>query len=77
MGISRQPSPLQNTIGQKKTGECEIFQLLGSMLTNDARCTHEIKSIILLAALNKKKDLFTRKLDLNLSKKLAKATFRA
>jgi hypothetical protein len=44
------------------------------MLSNDARCTREIKSRISMAraAFNKKKTLFTRKLDLNLRKKLVK-----
>jgi hypothetical protein len=42
------------------------------MITND--CTHEIKSRIALAkaAFNKKKTLFSSKLDLNLRKKLGK-----
>jgi hypothetical protein len=36
------------------------------MITNDARCTHETKSRIPIsrAAFNKKKNLFTSKLDL-------------
>jgi hypothetical protein len=40
------------------------------MITNDARCTREIKSRIAMAeaAFNKKKNLFTSKLDLNLRK---------
>ena len=44
------------------------------MLTNDGRCTCEIKSRIAMAktAFSKKKTLFTRKLDLNLRKKLIK-----
>jgi len=44
------------------------------MLTNDGRCTCEIKSRIVTAkaAFNKKKTLFTSKLDLNLRKKLLK-----
>jgi len=44
------------------------------MLTNDGRCTCEIKSRIAMAkaAFNKKKTLFTSKLDLNLGKKLIK-----
>jgi hypothetical protein len=43
-------------------------------MTNDARCTREIKSRIAVAkaAFNKKKILFTSKLDLNLRKKLMK-----
>ena len=49
------------------------------MLTNDGRCTCEIKSRIAIAkaAFNKKKILFIRKMDLNLRKKLLNATFGA
>ena len=44
------------------------------MLTDDGRCTCEIKSRIAMAkaTFNKKKNLFTSKLDLNLRKKLVK-----
>ena len=44
------------------------------MLTDDERCTCEIKSRIAMAkaAFKKKKSLFTSKLDLNLRKKLVK-----
>jgi hypothetical protein len=47
------------------------------LLTNDARCTREIKSRIAMAkaAFNKEKARFTGKLDLNLRKKLAKCYF--
>jgi len=47
------------------------------MLTNDGRCTHEIKSRIAMAKapFSKKKTLFTSKLDLNLRKKLIKRYF--
>jgi hypothetical protein len=73
LGISRQPSPLQYTKDQKQLENVKYFNYLDSMLTNDARCTHEIKFMIVLAAFNKKKDLFTSKFDLNLSKKLTKS----
>jgi hypothetical protein len=45
------------------------------MITNDARCTSEIKSRIALvkATFDKKKVLFTSKLDLNLRMKLVKS----
>jgi len=48
------------------------FKCLGSTITNDARCTHEIKSTISMAneTFNKKKTLLTSRLDLNLRKKL-------
>jgi hypothetical protein len=44
------------------------------MLTDFGTCTWEIKSRIAMArvAFNKKKNLFTSKLDLNLRKKLVK-----
>jgi hypothetical protein len=47
----------------------EYFSYLGSTITND-RCTREIKSRIAMAkaAFNKKKNLFTSKLDVNLRK---------
>jgi hypothetical protein len=74
MRISRQPSPMGIMIDQKQLEKMEYFNYLGSMITNDARCTREIKSRIAMAkaAFNKKKNLFTSKLDLNLRKKLVK-----
>jgi hypothetical protein len=44
------------------------------MITNDAKCTREIKARIAMAkaAFNRKKTLFTSKLDLKLRKKLVK-----
>ena len=47
---------------------------MGSILTNDGRCTCEIKSRIAMAkaAFNKKKVVFSSTLDLKLRKKLVK-----
>ena len=61
-------------IDQKQLENVECFKYLGSMLTNDGRCTRVIKSRISMAkaAFSKKKTLFTSKLDLNLKKKLIK-----
>jgi len=52
----------------------ECVKYLGSMLTNDGRCTREIisRNAMAKAAFNKKKTLFTSKLDLNLRKKQIK-----
>ena len=74
MRMSRQPSSVTVIIDQKQLENLEYFKYLGSMLTNDGRCTCEIKSRIVMAkaAFNKKKTLFTSKLDLNLRKKLVK-----
>ena len=61
MRISRQPSPLTIMIDQKQLENVECLKYLGSILTNDGRCTCEIKSRIAMAkaAFNKKKTLFT------------------
>ena len=52
----------------------ESFKYLGSILTNDVRCTCEIKSTTAMAkaAFNKKRVLFTSMLDFKLRKKLVK-----
>jgi hypothetical protein len=64
--ISRQPSPIKIMIDQKQLENVEYFSYLGSMLTNDAMCTREIKSRIAMAKASfDKKTLFTGKLDLN------------
>ena len=74
MRISRQPFPVTIKIDQKQLENVKCFKYLGSMLADDGRCTCEIKSRIAMAkdAFNKKKNLFTSKLDLNLRKKLVK-----
>ena len=74
MRISRQPSPVTIMIEQKQLENVECFKYLGSILTNDGRCTCEIKSRIAMAkvAFNKKRTLFTSTLDLKLRKKLVK-----
>ena len=46
MGILRQPFPIQIMIDHK---QLENFNCLGSMIPNDARCTHEIASRIAIA----------------------------
>jgi len=50
----------------------EYFKYLVSVITSDARCTHEIQSRIAMAkaVFNRKKNLFTSKFDLNLRKTL-------
>jgi hypothetical protein len=57
---------------QKKLENVESFKYLGSVLTNDGRCTYVIKSRIAMAKVtfNKKRALFTSKMDLELTKKL-------
>ena len=52
MRISRQSSPLTIMIDQKQLENVEYFKYLGSMITNDGRCTREIKSRIAMAKLH-------------------------
>jgi hypothetical protein len=40
-----------NCAVSKTTGECGIFQRMGSPVTSDARCTDEIKCMIAMAKL--------------------------
>ena len=74
MRISKQQSPVTITIDEKQLENVKYFKYLSSMLTEDGKCTCEMKSRIAMAkaAFNKKKNLFTSKLDLNLRKKLVK-----
>ena len=65
MRISREQTPVRIVIDQEQLKNVEYFNYLGSMITNDARCTREIKfriSIAKAAFKKKKKTLFTRKL---------------
>jgi len=51
----------------------DYLNCLGSVITNDARCTREIKSKIATAKTKfKKKTVFASTFDLNLRKKLVK-----
>jgi hypothetical protein len=74
MRIYRQPLPVDIMIDQKQLENVESLKYLGSILTNDGRCTCEIKCKIPMAkaAFNKKRTLFTSTLDLELRKKLVK-----
>jgi len=70
----RTPLPVKIMRDQKQLDNVESFKYLGSILTNDGRCTCEIKCTISMAkaAFNKKRTLFTSTLDLELRKKLVK-----
>ena len=74
MSIAKEPSPEQIMIDHKQLKNVEYFSYLGSMATNDATCTCEIKSRIAMAqaAFNMKKSLFASKFDASLRKKLVK-----
>jgi len=56
----------------------EYLTSLDSSIINNTRCTREIKSRIVMAksAFNKKNNLFTSKLDLDLRKKLLECYLR-
>jgi hypothetical protein len=72
MRISRQPFPVKIMIDHTQLDNMESFKYFGSILTNDGRCTCEIKCRIAMAkvASNKKRALFTSTLDLELRKNL-------
>ena len=59
MRISRQPFPVKIIIDQKQQENVESFKYLGSILTNDGRCTCEIKFRIDMAeaVFDKKRNL--------------------
>jgi hypothetical protein len=65
--------PTQTTTDQRQPENVEYFNYLCVIVTNDAKCTREIKSMIVMAkAASNKKALFTNKLDLYFRKNLAK-----
>jgi hypothetical protein len=74
MRISRQLFPVTIVVDQKQLENMKSFKYWGSILTNDGRCTCEIKCKIAMAkaAFNKKRVLLTSTLDLKLRKKLVK-----
>ena len=74
MRVSWQPFPVQITTGQTQLKNLGYFKYLDSIITHNARCTRKVKSRTAMAkaAFNKKKNLFTSTLDLNLWKKLVK-----
>jgi hypothetical protein len=59
MRISRQPLTVKIMIDQKQLENVESFKYLGSILTNDGRCTCEIKCRIAMAkaTFNRKRPL--------------------
>jgi hypothetical protein len=65
--IPKQPFPVEIMIDQKQLENMEYLSYLGSLITDDARCTGEIKyrSITAKAAFNKQ-TLFTSKMDIDL-----------
>jgi hypothetical protein len=73
MRISRQPSPAQIMINQQLEN-VEYFICLVNLMTNYAICVCDIKSRngMVKAAFDKKRTLFTSKLDLSLRNKLVK-----
>ena len=68
------PSPVKNMIDQKQAENMDYLNSFGSTMTNDARCTWEIKSRITTAKQHSpRRKLFLQvKLDLNLRKKVLK-----
>jgi hypothetical protein len=72
--ISRQTLPVKIMLEQKQLENVKSFKYLGSILTNNGRCTCGIKCRFAMAkaTFSKKRTLFTSTLDLELRKKLIK-----
>ena len=72
MRISKRDKPLRIVVGNQELENVVQFKYLGSLVTNDAYCTNEIRSRIAMAkaAFRKKNTLLTSKLSLELRKKL-------
>ena len=71
----RQGAPIRIVIGNKDLEEVNSFQYLGSILTNDGRCSKEIRTRIAMgkAAFEKERRLLTGNLNLKLKKRLVKS----
>ena len=67
--ISRQQSPVLNMVDQQLLKTVTCFGCVGSLITNGARCTLDLKysTSIAKTAFSKKKAIFTSKLDINLT----------
>jgi hypothetical protein len=65
MRILWEPFPVQIMTGEKELVNVEYFRFLSGTITDDARCTHEIKSKCSMTKVtfNKEKPRFTSKLD--------------
>jgi hypothetical protein len=63
MFISRHPSPLEIMIDQIQLENVEYFKYMDNLITNEARCTHEVRSrtAITKTVFNKEEALFTIK----------------
>jgi hypothetical protein len=64
--FSRHLAPVQIMINQKQLGTMEYCNYVGSLITNDTRCTREIKTRTAMtkSPFKKERALFTRKLGL-------------
>ena len=71
----RQGAPVRTTIEGRNLEEVDNFKYLGSLLTNDGRCSKEIRTRIAMgkAAFEKEKRLLTGNLNRTLKKRLVKS----
>lgn len=70
---SKEPSPFQNVTDKKQIGNVEHLNYFGSMITKDARYTHEIKSRIAGKDSTKQEgDSFHLKIEHNFKKQTTK-----
>ena len=70
IGISKQASPIHMMVDQTQPENMEYLNYVRSIITNDARCTQEVKSRISIAnAFQQEEGSFRQKFGLNLRKK--------
>jgi hypothetical protein len=73
MIISRQPAPMKIVIAQKQLENLEYFNYLGSMITNYARCTGEIKSRIAMpSSIEQEEENFHQQTELKFKEETSK-----
>ena len=71
MRISRPPPAIEIMIGTKQLDNVGYLNNLHNVITDDTRCTREIKprTVVAKGAFNKMKAIVTSKLDVNVRKK--------
>jgi hypothetical protein len=59
MKIPTQPSPIQSTIEYKQAENLGYLKYFGSLITNDARSAHGIKSKIVMTKASTRRESFS------------------
>jgi hypothetical protein len=71
MNISRQPTPLQIKLDNTPLENVEEFNYLGNMITNDARCTRDIKDCHGKSSIQQEEDSLYQQIRLRAKEKIS------